>query len=151
MPAPYSGGCQCGAIRYTLRNDPLTLYVCHCTECQKQSSSAFGMSMTVLRTDVDITQGTLATFERPANHGHRVECTYCADCGSRLFHATSRRPDHMNIKPGTLDDTQWLKPVAHVWTGSAQPWVTIPNDMLTFSAQPPSHDPLVAAYRAAQT
>lgn len=149
MPAPYAGGCQCGAVRYLLRAEPLTLYICHCTECQKQSSSAFGMSMTVMRADVDITHGTPRVFERPAGESHRVVCSYCADCGSRLFHATTRRPDHMNIKPGTLDDTRWLKPVAHVWTRSAQPWVRIPDGMLTFPAQPPSHDPLVAAYAEA--
>lgn len=150
MPAPYEGGCQCGAIRYDLKAEPLTLYVCHCTECQKQSSSAFGMSMTVFRSDVNITKGTPEIFSRPASGAHSVECTYCAACGSRLFHATTRRPDHMNIKPGTLDDTRWLKPVAHVWTGSAQPWVAIPEGALVFPAQPPSHDPLIAAYAAAQ-
>jgi hypothetical protein len=151
MPAPYEGGCQCGAVRYALKAEPLTVYVCHCTECQKQSSSAFGMSMTVLRDDVTITQGTPRSFERPARDNHHVVCTYCTDCGSRLFHARSNRPDHMNIKPGTLDKTGWLRPVAHIWTNSAQPWVTVPEDTLVFPEQPPSHDPLVASYRAAQS
>ena len=149
MPAPYAGGCQCGAIRYELRTESLTLYICHCTECQKQSSSAFGMSMTVTRADVDITQGQPRVFERPARNDNHVVCTYCPDCGSRLFHARSQRPDVMNIKPGSLDDTSWLRPVAHIWTRSAQPWVTIPADTLVFPEQPPSHEPLVAAYQAA--
>jgi hypothetical protein len=108
------------------------------------------MSMTVFRDDVNLIKGTPETFSRPASGEHSVECTYCATCGSRLFHATTRRPDHMNIKPGTLDDTRWLKPVAHVWTRSAQPWVTIPEGTLVFPAQPPSHEPLIAAYAAAQ-
>lgn len=42
MTAPYTGGCQCKRIRYEIRAEPLTLYVCHCQECQKQSFSAFG-------------------------------------------------------------------------------------------------------------
>ena len=37
------GGCQCGAIRYQLLRAPVALYACHCRDCQKQSSSAFGL------------------------------------------------------------------------------------------------------------
>ncbi len=47
MSASYTGGCQCGQVRYEIRAEPLTLYLCHCKECQQQSSSAFGMSLTV--------------------------------------------------------------------------------------------------------
>ena len=39
-----TGGCQCGAVRYEVTGPPIKLYVCHCTECQRQSGSAFGMS-----------------------------------------------------------------------------------------------------------
>ncbi len=146
MPTPHIGGCQCGRIRYTIGEKPLTLYVCHCTECQKQSSSAFGMSMTVARATLHVTQGTPKAFSRSAASGHDVVCSYCGDCGTRLFHETSRRPQHTNVKPGTLDDTQWLRPVAHVWTASAQPWVHIPTDVLSYVEQPPDLEPLIAAY-----
>ena len=45
------GGCQCGDVRYEITGDPLALYICHCRECQKQSASAFGMSLEVKRSD----------------------------------------------------------------------------------------------------
>ena len=35
-----TGGCQCGAVRYEIAQEPLAVYVCHCRECQKQSASA---------------------------------------------------------------------------------------------------------------
>ncbi|MEM7293879.1 MAG: hypothetical protein AAF420_10870, partial [Pseudomonadota bacterium] len=41
------GGCQCGATRYRINGQPLTFYACHCLDCQKQSSSAFGLSLWV--------------------------------------------------------------------------------------------------------
>jgi len=41
------GGCQCGHVRYRLNGPPLTLCACHCRDCQKQSASAFGMSLWV--------------------------------------------------------------------------------------------------------
>ena len=49
------GGCQCGAIRYRLLRAPAALYACHCRDCQKQSSSAFGLSMWVERDGIEFT------------------------------------------------------------------------------------------------
>lgn len=52
-----TGSCQCGRIRYRLKEDPVALYVCHCLHCQKQSSSAFGISMWMRRDTVEFTAG----------------------------------------------------------------------------------------------
>ena len=60
MPAPYSGGCQCGQVRYDLTGEPLHLIACHCSECQNQSGSAFGMSMIVKMDDLKITAEAMA-------------------------------------------------------------------------------------------
>jgi hypothetical protein len=54
---PQAGGCQCGAVRYEIAAAPLTLYACHCAECQRQSGSAFGLSMPVPAGAVRITAG----------------------------------------------------------------------------------------------
>ena len=45
MRLPLSGGCQCGGVRYEIKAKPLTVYVCHCTECQRQSGSAFAQQL----------------------------------------------------------------------------------------------------------
>jgi hypothetical protein len=136
MVAPYRGGCQCGKIRYELRAEPLTLYACHCTECQKQSASAFGMSMTVPRDAVHILQGELKQWSRSSASGREVICFFCGECGTRLFHQPSRNPHTTNIKPGTLDDTSWLQPVGNLWTQSAQPWIHCSEEMLNYEGQP---------------
>ena len=136
MGALYTGGCQCGHIRYELKAEPLTIYVCHCTECQKQSSSAFGMSMPVPREAVVITQGQPKVWSRRAESGREVTCLFCGDCGTRLFHNPARHPKITNVKPGTLDDTSWLQPVGNLWTRSAQRWVHIGEQMLNYEAQP---------------
>jgi len=44
MAAKREGGCQCGRIRYEVEEQPGILSLCYCSECQKQSGSAFGMS-----------------------------------------------------------------------------------------------------------
>ncbi|KAK4181295.1 hypothetical protein QBC36DRAFT_318196 [Triangularia setosa] len=40
-----NASCQCGSIRFkTPLPKPLALYICHCVSCQRQTSSAFGVS-----------------------------------------------------------------------------------------------------------
>ncbi len=142
------GGCQCGGIRYVITAPPLTLYACHCTECQRQSSSAFGLSMPVPRSGFTVTQGNPQLWTRTADSGRVVRCAFCPDCGTRLYHLPTRNDAVVNVKPGTLDDTSWLRPVAHVWTSSAQPWVIIPPNVLRYERQPPDFEALYAAWGA---
>ncbi len=120
MSLPYTGGCQCGQIRYEINAEPLTLYLCHCQECQKQSSSAFGMSLTVLRDAVVIVQGKPKSWTRKNDSGREVNNLFCGDCGTRLFHERTYNPNTINVKAGTLDDTSWLRPVGNIWTRSAR-------------------------------
>jgi hypothetical protein len=64
-----TGGCQCGAVRYEVSREPLALYVCHCRECQKQSASAFGMSLIVRRLEFSVTRGTAKVWSRGTDNG----------------------------------------------------------------------------------
>ena len=142
MTAPYSGGCQCGQIRYEIRAEPLTLYACHCEECQKQSSSAFGLSMPVPRAAVVILQGQPKQWKRVSDSGREVSCLFCGECGTRLFHNPARNAKITNVKAGTLDDTSWLKPVGNLWTQSSQKWVILSDEILNYEAQPSDFSPL---------
>ena len=145
---PLTGGCQCGAIRYQLSEQPLTLYVCHCTECQRQSASAFGMSMPVRRSALAITGDAPSRWGRTTASGQQVDCHFCAVCGTRLFHVPANHPKIASLRPGTLDDTTWLRPVAHMWTRSAQPWVEVPRGPLSFEQQPADFKPVYEAWHA---
>lgn len=129
------GGCQCGDVRYTIRGEPLGLAVCHCSECQRQSGSAFGMSMIVPREAFSVT-GETRSFTRKTDAGGELECVFCPRCGTRLYHSPSRLGAVLNVKAGTLDDTSGLAPSAHVWTKRRQPWVVIPEGVPCFEEQP---------------
>ncbi len=132
---PKTGGCQCGAVRYELTGEPLPAIVCHCTECQKQTSSAFGMTLPVAKRDLTLVSGALKEWRRLADSGRELACYFCPDCGSRVYHSSSLGPDYWHLKPGTLDDTSWITPVAQVWTDSAQPWLEL-ADLASFPRQP---------------
>jgi len=140
------GGCQCGAVRYVLTERPQTVYCCHCTECQKQASSAFGMSVRVRRAALGV-QGETAKFGKVSGD-KRTVCEFCPSCGSRLFHNRPAYEDMLNVKGGTFDRTDWLKPAGHIWLRSKQAWLLIPEGGLRYPGQPDSFDALVAAYGA---
>ncbi len=131
---PIDGGCQCGAVRYTLKAPPVVFYICHCTECQTQASSGFGESMRVRKADLEIS-GVLHQYERPSPSGGVIG-DFCPKCGTRLFHGRRAYKDTHNIKAGTLDDTSWLRPAGHIWTQSKQPWVRIGPEELAYAQQP---------------
>jgi len=151
MPAapdlPMDGGCMCRRHRYRVEALPLTLYACHCADCQTQSGSAFGLSMTVARQAFTM-RGEPAALERPADSGRMVRARFCDQCGTRLFHEPSRATEQVNIKAGTLDDTSWVWPVAHLWLKSAQPWFTPPADALRFDDQPEDRTPMNERFQA---
>lgn len=139
-PGEQLGGCQCGGIRYAVPKAPLVTYICHCTECRKQSSSAFGISFTVSRGALRLLQGTPSYWSRVAGSGHSLECAFCSNCGSRLWHQSSGHPNTINIKGGSLDEPLDLAKAVHIWASSALPGVVIPPGA-TFFAHEPDDEP----------
>src|SRR5712691_11044706 len=98
------GGCQCGSIRYELSGSVLELYVCHCKECRKQAASAFGISVIVPRAAFRLTRGTPKFWSRATDTGHTLECAFCPDCGSRLWHQRRDAAETISVKGGSLDE-----------------------------------------------
>ena len=128
---PQPGGCLCGEVRYRLTDDPLTLYVCHCTDCQTESGAAFTLSMIVDEAVIELERGRPREHRLELPDGRRKGAHACVRCGTNLF-GRSRVEPLMILAPGTLDDTSWVHPVAHIWTRSAQPWIEIPANALRF-------------------
>ena len=86
MSFPQSGGCQCGAVRYEISGPPVVVYACHCTECQRQSGSAFAMAAVIPQEHFRITKGSPKMFARKTGPAKTMECWFCPDCGTRLYH-----------------------------------------------------------------
>ena len=130
------GGCQCGAIRYKLSHGPLALYVCHCTECRKQSASAFGISFIVPQNALHVMQGEPKFWSRPTDTGNTLDCAFCPECGSRLWHRRRGTTDILSIKGGSLDKPVDLGQATHIWTSSMLPGIILPHGAVQFSGEP---------------
>lgn len=136
MSSRRTGGCQCGEIRYEVIGPSRQLVVCHCTDCQRQSGSAFGMTLVVDESDLRLTRGEPGLFTSKSEAGRDKWGAFCTQCGTRIYNKTVLRPGKLSVKPGTLDDTGSLKPDIHIWTRSKQHWVTIPEGVETHEKGP---------------
>jgi hypothetical protein len=130
------GGCQCGAIRYELSDGPLELYVCHCLECRKQSASAFGISFIVAKTALHVIKGEPKFWSRSTDAGNTLDCAFCPECGSRLWHQRRGSTDTLSIKGGSLDGPVDLSHVIHIWTSRMLAGVILPNGAVQFPGEP---------------
>jgi hypothetical protein len=131
-----TGGCQCGEIKYVYSGDPMGIYICHCKECQKQSGSAFGISVEVRRDNFKIVHGAPKYWERKADSGKIVKCTFCSNCGSRPWHESDAELDSLSIKGGSLDQLLDVSKAIHVWVSCKLPGVIIPENAKQFLEEP---------------
>jgi hypothetical protein len=130
------GGCQCGALRYELSAQPHKIYICHCNECRKQSASAFGISLFVPREALRLIRGQPHWWSRTADSGNVLECAFCPDCGSRLWHQRPSRPGVITVKAGSLDEPTDVGAAVHIWTSRKLPGVLIPPGVRCFEREP---------------
>ncbi|MDH3660875.1 MAG: GFA family protein [Alphaproteobacteria bacterium] len=133
------GGCQCGAVRYAVSVEKITGYACHCLECQKQSASAFGLSVPVPARHFRV-DGAMKVYRRPTDSGAETDCWFCETCGTRLYHQGADETDYVTIKGGSLDRPALLNPIAHIWVKRKQPWVLLPPDVPAHPTQPDDLD-----------
>jgi hypothetical protein len=119
------GGCECGAFRYEIDGDPKAVIVCHCTHCQRQSGSAFRMSMIIVADQFRPLQGTLKSFSRLADSGSSMNCHFCPECGNRIYNQKTGGENVVILKPGTLDNPKAVMPSRHLWTSEKQNWIEL--------------------------
>jgi hypothetical protein len=137
---PQTGGCLCGAVRYEITAPPLLAYTCHCTACQRLTGSAFSSAVVVPAEACRFAGGEVRSFQRTADSGRTVTRWVCAECGTWICNGakpgTAPPGTFVAVRAGTLDETSWLRPTAHFWTRSAQPWVVLPEGGERFETQP---------------
>ena len=132
-----SGQCQCGKIRYRINGEAITLYACHCLDCQTQSGSAFGLSMWVYFDDFELLRGELKFWRTKADNETEKQCAFCPDCGTRIYHASNQ--SIISLKAGTLDQKLGLSPVAHIWTKRAHEWLALETMSAICCTEQPDH------------
>jgi hypothetical protein len=136
MKLPQTGGCQCGALRYEITQAPHLVYTCHCTDCQRMTSSAFSIGIVLPAGAFRLVRGEPRAVQRTTDSGRVTTRWVCPECGSWICGGVGPDATPRNVRGGTLDDTSWLRPTVHLWTRSKQPWVVLPEGSRNFETQP---------------
>jgi len=130
-----TGHCLCGAVQYRYEGEPLTIGVCQCDRCQRQSGSAFLIGVIFPRDAVTIV-GKLTTYESRLDGKNRLWRHFCPICGSAVSITLDRYPGIRSVMGGTLDDKTAINPRFSVWCSAAQPWITMPDGVACFEDYP---------------
>lgn len=142
---PVEGGCQCGAVRYRLKASPLSVYNCHCKDCQRYSGAAWSMSMIVRDEDFELLSGQLAQYRRTADSGNVIVMNFCAHCHGWIWNEPPA-PGIKVARAGTLDDMDWAAPVGNIWTDRKAAWVSIDPAQTNFAKGATDRQPLYDAW-----
>ncbi len=132
------GGCICGAVRYEIAGQPLTVAACHCTGCRRHSGAAFSVNLIVQSRAMTVTGPLAAFLDADTESGAPLAREHCRECGTPVRSVPGSSPKIVAVKAGTLDAPQAYAPRMHLYTQSALPWVTIPVDVPSFPRGPQS-------------
>lgn len=142
---PVEGGCQCGRARYRLRASPLSVYNCHCKDCQRFSGAGWSMSMIVNNDDFELLQGDIARYDRKADSGNVIGMNFCARCHGWLWNDPPAGTIKV-VRAGTLDDIDWAAPIGNIWTDSKAAWAQIDPAQVNFPKGAADRTPLFEAW-----
>jgi hypothetical protein len=131
-----TGGCLCGAVRYTSSSAPIIARVCWCRDCQYFAAGA-GTVNAVFRVESFEVTGQTRAYASSADSGNRMRRRFCPVCGTPMFSEAETRPELIIARAGTLDDPELIAPSATIWTASAPKWACIAQDLPRFDGQPP--------------
>ncbi|UUP19016.1 GFA family protein [Nitratireductor thuwali] len=112
---PFTGGCQCGAVRFRAARLGRPS-ICHCRMCQKQFGSFFGAFVTAFEDELAWTRGTPAFFRS----SQTVERGFCARCGTPLAY---RHDGGIELSIGSFDHPEALEPKVQVNFSRRLPWI----------------------------
>jgi hypothetical protein len=118
------GGCHCGTLTYEAEVDPDGVFICHCTDCQKISGSAFRTVVPAPEETFRFLTGEPKIYIKTGDSGAERPQAFCPNCGSPIY-ATSvgEGPKVLGIRLGTVRQRDQLRPKAHYWYRSAQDWI----------------------------
>ena len=117
------GSCHCGRIRYEAEIDPAMVMICHCTDCQTLSGSAFRTVAPAPREGFRILRGSPKIYMKTAESGNRRQQAFCGDCGTPIYSAAERDTPVYSLRVGTARQREALKPKDQAWRRSALKWL----------------------------
>lgn len=118
-----NGACHCGQIKYEAEIDPATVAICHCTDCQTITGSAFRVNVIATKENLRMLCGEPKTYVKVAASGARRLQAFCANCGTSIYATTEMDPKAFGLRVGALAQRRQLIPKKQIWCDSALSWL----------------------------
>jgi hypothetical protein len=135
MAMKIEGTCHCGYITYEATIDSEQIMICHCTDCQTLSGSAFRTA--AIASQFRLLTGQPRIYVKTAQSGARRAQAFCPECGTPIYAAAAIDPLVFSIRTGTARQRDELIPKAQIWCRSAQGWAKDIGRVKEFTEQPP--------------
>ncbi|MBL8383194.1 MAG: GFA family protein [Burkholderiales bacterium] len=135
------GACLCGYLRYEARIDPAQVRICHCTQCQEHSATAFRTGVPVARENFRMRGGAPKIYVKTAQSGAPRALAFCPECGTSIYGSHPENPAVYSLRLGTARQRAELAPRFHMWMRSAMPWLSALGTLPAFAEQPPPGAP----------
>ena len=137
MTEPFTGGCACGAIRYSVAGQPVATNDCQCRQCQYDSGTGHGSYLTFAGRPVT-RSGSPSYWDIVGDGGTVKRRAFCPTCGTPVYIMFPAMPDVFVVRAGSLDDPGRYKPQVVTWTAAGQSWDHLDPAAAKFERMPPA-------------
>ena len=118
-----NGQCHCGEISFEAEVETALFGICHCTDCQALTGSAFNASVPVPAANFVLVRGNPNTYVKTAADGRKSQSMFCGNCGSRVYSYSDSDPNIYRIRLGVIAQRATFSARGQIWRRSALPWV----------------------------
>jgi hypothetical protein len=118
------GRCHCGRITFEAEVEPTTVTICHCTDCQTLTGSAFRTNIPAAAANFVLRSGTPKSYVKTAESGNKRRHAFCGDCGTPIYAcAPVDHPQSYSLRVGTITQRAAFSPRRQISRRSALDWV----------------------------
>ncbi len=129
------GACHCGNITYSAEIDPEKVGICHCTDCQTLSGTAYRVNVPATKESFRLLGAQPKIYVKTAESGNKRAQAFCPECGTPIYATAASDPQVFNIRVGTARQRAELKPRSQGWCRSARDWVMDLRSLKQFARQ----------------
>ncbi|MEO8318318.1 MAG: GFA family protein [Bradyrhizobium sp.] len=137
MSKDYTGGCACGAIRYTIACEPVFMNHCQCRDCQRKSGTGHGSYLTFASPNDVKLAGDAARWDMVGDSGNVKTGGFCPTCGASVYLTFAAMPELFTVHAASLDDPARFKPQVLTYAARGYAWDHIDPALPKFDKMPP--------------
>src|SRR3954454_16015386 len=120
------------SLRLAATGHPTLVAACHCTECQRRTGAAFGVSAYFEKSQIK-PEGAYKIYTRDGQERRKVRIHFCPECGTSVYWDADFLPTHIGVAVGAFLDPSFPAPTRSVWEQSRYPWVNFNHELEHFS------------------